>query len=374
MMRMIFLDAASNVKTKKEVLDTLLEIEHKNLANANSLHDGGKSARQVIDFYQDKIYEALKLDKSEFDIIHTSSGTESNNLAIKGYAYSHSGYGRHILVSPLEHSSTNATLGYLKDNNFDVEFIPVNEDGKIDLLYLDQQIRKDTILIVINLVDGEVGFVQDYKKIIEVAKKHDVEVFFDAVQAFGKMEIDYNQLGFFSISPHKFGGLLGTGLLIKRKEIILTPLIHGGKSLTLFRSGSIPVSLIGASSKAIELAISHLDTHMQYVKSLQSHLISKLKEFEDITINSPLTNPYIINISIKGYKGKDIVEYLNNQQIYVSQKAACDILNTPSKVLMAVYNDKTRASSSIRISLNEDNTIEEIDVLIEKLKELINER
>ncbi len=373
-MKMIYLDAASNVKTKKEVLDTFLKIENRNLANANSLHNGGKNARAIVESYQDKIYESLGLDKSEYDIIHTSSGTESNNLAIKGFAYSYSGYGRHILVSPLEHSSTNATLGYLKDNNFEVEFIPVNKDGKIDLISLDKKIRKDTILIVINLIDGEVGFIQDYKNIIEVAKKHNIKVFFDAVQAFGKFKLDYNQLDFFSISPHKFGGLLGTGLLIKRKEIILTPLIHGGKSLTLFRSGSIPISLIGATSKAIELAVLNLDKHYEYVKSLQSYLLAKLKDFSKITINSPLDNPYIINISIEGFKGRDILEYLNSKEIYVSQKAACDVLNTPSKVLMSVYNNKMRASSSIRISINEDNAIEEINELIKQLKEMIDER
>ncbi|MBP5695003.1 MAG: aminotransferase class V-fold PLP-dependent enzyme [Bacilli bacterium] len=368
---MIYFDATSNVKSKQEVLDEFLKIENVVFANANSLHQAGKDANQIINEYQDKIYEVLKLDKNKYDIIHTSSGTESNNLAIKGFVYSHSGFGKHILVSPLEHSSTNATLGYLKDNNYEIEFIAVNKDGKIDLTSLDKQIRKDTILIIINLVDGEAGFIQDYKEILKIADNHQVKVFFDVVQAFGKFPLDYSSLGFFSLSPHKFGGLLGTGLLIKKKEIVLTPLIHGGKSLTLFRSGSIPTSLIAATSKAIEIALENQEEHFLYLKKLHDYLIKKLININEITINSPLENPYITNISIRGFKGSEVVEYLSNNNIYVSQKAACNITNTPSKVLMAVYNDKARAISSIRISMNEDNTLEEIDEFLNKLMEMI---
>ena len=369
---MIYLDNASNVKSKKEVLDLFIKIESMGLSNANSLHQGGKEAFDIVSDYQNKIYELLNISKDEYDIIHTSSGTESNNLAIKGYANSHSGFGRHILVSPLEHSSVNATLGYLKDNNFEIEFIPVNNKGQIDIAALNSLIRKDTILVIINLVDSEAGFIQDYKEISCLCHKKGVTLFMDIVQGFGKFDINYHDLDMFSISPHKFGGLLGTGLLIKRKDIILTPLIHGGKSLNIYRSGSIPISLIASTYKAIEIALSNRENNYKNISNLRDYLFNYLKNNKNILINSPDNNPYIINLSINGYKGNEVVNYLSDKGIYVSQKAACNITSTPSKVIMSVYNDKKRAYSSFRISLNEDNTKEDIDELIRHLEELTN--
>lgn len=300
---MIYLDAASNVKSKKEVLDLFIEVEEKELANANSLHQGGLDAFNLVTNYQNKLYELLNLSIDEYDIIHTSSGTECNNLAIKGFVNSHSGFGKHILVSPLEHSSVNATLGYLKDNNYEIEFIPIDKYGHIILDELEKLIRPDTILVIINLVDGEVGFVQDYQNIAKICSKHQVTLFMDAVQGFGKLDIEFNKLDMFSFSPHKFGGLLGTGVLIKRKNIILTPLIHGGKSLSIYRSGSIPISLIAATYKATELALLEKNKNYQIVSSLHDYLINKIKDNKRILINSTDMNPYIINISILGKKG-----------------------------------------------------------------------
>ena len=369
---MIYLDNASNTKSKKEVLEIFNEIELKGLGNANSLHQGGLDAFEIVNDYQNKIYELLNLDKNEYDIIHTSSGTESNNLAIKGFVNSHSGEGKHILVSPLEHSSVNATLGYLKDHNYDIEFIPVDNNGHIVYEELDHLIRKDTILVVINIADGEAGFVQDYKIIKEICDKHHVRLFTDIVQAFGKIDIEFNKLDMFSVSPHKFGGFVGTGLLIKKKDIILTPLIHGGKSLTIYRSGSIPISLIASTYKAIELALQHKEENYQQVLSLYNNLINRIKDNKNILINSNGDNPYIANISLKNKKGNEIVKCLSDKNIYVSQKAACNITNTPSKVLMSVYHDKLRAMNSIRVSFSENNTIDEVEMLVKNLEEMTN--
>lgn len=369
---MIYFDNAATAKAYKEVLDTFVNVEENLLGNANGANIASQRVNEFVNELHNNIYKNLKLNPNEYDIIYTSSGTESNNLAIKGYALSHSGFGKHILVSPLEHSSINATLGYLKDNNYDIEFIPLDSNGHIDLNELDSLIRKDTIMVIVSLVEPETGIVQDYKALSELCKNKKVTLFMDIVQGFSKMNIELNKIDMFSISPHKFGGIIGTGLLVKRKEIIITPLIHGGKSLSIYRSGSIPTSLIATIDKAIEISINNQEEHYQHVKKLHDYLLDNLKEINAVQINSKDNFPYIVNISVKGYRGNELVKYFSDKDISISQKSACSVPNTPSKVIMAVYKDKVRATSSIRISLSYMNTIEEIDIFLNALKELIN--
>ena len=367
---MIYLDSASGRKVKKEVLEYFNEIESNYFSNANSLHSLGKKSLEMNEYFNKEILKLLELDSNEFEIIHTSSGTEANNLAIKGIANSYSGFGKHILVSPFEHSSTNATLGYLKDHGYEIEFLELDENGQIDLNILDNQIRKDTILVIINIVEGETGLIQfHYKEISKIVHNHHTNFFADVVQAVGKIKLDYSYFDLFSVSPHKFGGLTGTGMLIKRKDIILTPLIHGGKSLSIYRSGSIPTGLIATTYKSLEIAVNLLEKNYIYVKSLYDYLLESLKDNDKILVNSlSKDNPYILNLSIKGHRGSEIVNLLDEKEIYISQKAACNISNTPSKVIMALFHDKSRASESFRISLDEEKNPADLEYFLKILK------
>ena len=315
---MIYFDNAATTKPYKEVLDTFVNVEENILGNANGTNISSQKVNSFVNKLHNNIYKNLKLNPEEYDIIYTSSGTESNNLAIKGYALSHSGFGKHILVSPIEHSSINATLGYLKDNNFEIEFIPLDSKGHVDINALNCLIRKDTILVVTNLVEPETGLLQDYKTISELCKNKKVTLFMDIVQGFSKTNIELDRLDMFSISPHKFGGIIGTGLLVKRKEIIITPLIHGGKSLSIYRSGYIPTSLIATIDKAIEISINNQEEHYQCVKKLHDYLIDNLKEINAVQINSKDDFPYIVNISVKGYRGNEIVKYFSDKDISIS--------------------------------------------------------
>ena len=173
-----------------------------------------------------------------------------------------------------------------------------------------------------------------------------------------------------SFTPHKFGGLIGTGILLKRKSTILTPLIHGGESASVYRSGSIPLGLIASSCKAIELMSINKHENVLKMQILADYFLEKIKEIKEIKVNS-FTNLFIFNLSISGYKGFEVVNYLSANEIYISQKSACSIKNTPSKIVMAVYNDKKRALESFRISISELTTKQDIDELVEKLRSFI---
>ncbi|MCH5171996.1 MAG: aminotransferase class V-fold PLP-dependent enzyme [Erysipelotrichales bacterium] len=370
---MIYLDYAAHHPVKEEVLFEFNKIEMLRLGNSNSSHTLGIEASLLLDNAIGKLFKLLNLNNSEYEIIHVSSATEANNLAIKGVANSYKGFGKHILVSHLEHNSVNACLSYLKDHGFEIEFVENDENGKISLGDLKSKIRKDTILVIVTLEDSETGIIQDYENIASVIKEHEnVHLLMDVTQAMGKFDINYDKIDMFTFSGHKFGGLLGSGFLVKRKDIVLTPLIHGGTSQSIYRGGSVPVSLICSSIRALELEYNDKDINFAHVLSLKNKLINAISDNKCIIVNSS-SNPYIINLSIKNKKGHDVVKKLNEMNICVSQKSACSIPNTPSKIIMAMYHDKNRALSSFRISLSYLTKKEEIDELIKALEVITNE-
>lgn len=365
---MIYLDYAANYPTKKEVLDELVKVESAFIGNANSVHEEGKKSKEYFSFCNEEIKRLLSLGE-EKEIIYTSSATESNNLAIKGVIEAYSSFGNKVLVSELEHSSINGCLGYLKDKGIQVEFIKTKDNGLIDESDLKNKLTNNVILVVIGLVDGELGTVQDYKKISEIVSSSSSHLLMDVTQGMMKVKIDFSYIELASFTPHKFGGLTGTGVLIKNKSTILTPLIHGGESSSIYRSGSIPLGLIASTYKAIELEKVHFDENQKIINELSTYLLSRLQEIKNIHINS-FENKNIFNLSYKGKKGSYMVEYLSSKGICVSQKSACSIKNTPSKIVMAVHKNKELALSSFRVSISEYTKKEDIDALIDALKEL----
>lgn len=366
---MIYLDYSANFPVNKEVLDYMCEVELKYYGNYNSSHKLGLLSKQKYQEMDNHIKNILNLDDNH-EIIYTSSATESNNLAILGIAESYSGFGKKILVSELEHSSINATLGYLKDKGYQIEFIKTLDSGLIDLIDLKEKLTKDTILVIVTLVDGETGIIQDYKNIASIISTNpNTHFLVDATQGVGKIDIDFNVIDLTSFTPHKFGGIIGSGCLIKKKSTVISPLFHGGMSNTIYRSGSVPLGIIASIEKALDLRFKNMEENNLKTKNINEYLLSKLKEMDNVIINSS-NYPYIVNISLKNKLAKDSVNYLNEHDICISQKSACSIKNTPSKIIMAIYKDKKRALSSFRISLSELVTKEEIDEFIKVLKEL----
>lgn len=371
---MIYLDYAANYPVKDEVLKKLIDVEKKYYGNTNSFHKVGEESLKKYQEENLKALRLLNLDPSEYEIVYTSSASESNNLAIKGIYNSYQGFGKHILTSPFEHSSVSATLGFLKESGAEVELLKANSDGKIDLIDLKNKLRNDTILLTMILIESETGIIEPYKEVIDVLKDYpNCHLLIDATQAMCKLPLDYNGIEMFSFAPHKFGGIIGSGFLVKKKSTILTPLIHGGKSVSIYRSSTCPLGLISSSIKALELGLNDLNKNYAYVKSLNDYLIDNLKDIKEIEFNSKDNSPYILNISIKNKKAGETVKYLSDHNICVSQKSACSIKNTSSSTIMNIYHDKNRALSSFRISLSSLTTKEELDEFIKVLRSYINE-
>ena len=366
---MIYLDYAANTPVDDRVIDEFVRATKKYIANPNSSHLLGKEASIEID--ECSIYLAHYFKCDSKGIIYTSGSSESNNLVIKGIVSKYRGEKKNIIISSLEHSSVVAPCNYLTSLGFDVNVISVDKDGKIDLEELKNTINKDTVLVSICSVDSELGTIQPIKKIASIVKEYPDCIFHtDATQAIGKTTIDFSCVDFITFAPHKFFGLNGFGCLVNRNNIKLLPLIHGGKSTTIYRSGTPVTANVVALKKAFMLAVESLDKREKYIKELNNLLRESLSKYDFIHINSPKNSIYnTLNISLIGINNLDVVEELEKKDIYVSTTTACSLGNMPSKSVLAITGDESLASNTIRISMSHLTTKEDINNF---LKEFIS--
>ena len=353
----IYLDYASNTPVDKDVLNTFNEIILKYFANPNSTHILGKVTNEKIQKTTENIIKELSkkanLDEN-MEIIYTSGSSESNNLAIKGIAKSYKENGKHIISTFLEHSSVSSPLTYLKEQGYEIDIVNITNEGKVDLEHLKSLIRKDTILVSICYIDSEVGIVQPIEEIAKIVKEYP-NCFFhvDCTQAVGKINIDLKNIDLISFAPHKFYGLNGFGALIKNKEIVLEPLINGGASTTIYRSGTPVIGQICALEKALEISFNNLEERKKYVKNINKKLRENLSKYKDVKINTfSDENPFILNISVNGVKATEFKNKLEEYGVCISIKSACTITITPSRIVMAMTHDRKRALASFRISLS----------------------
>lgn len=358
---MIYLDYAASTPVDEDVLDNFIKVTKEEYANPNSSHDLGAKAKEMIDNSTNKIAELLGVSSEE--IIYTSGATESNNLVIRGIAERYKNRGKHIIVSSLEHNSIIASCTYLQEIGYDIDLIPINSNGLVDIDSLKSMIREDTILVSVCAVDSEIGLTQPIEEIGELLKKYENIVFHtDASQAIGKVKIDYTNCDLITIAPHKFYGMNGISILFKKKNVSLKPIILGGKSTTVYRSGTPVINMITSTSVALEKALSLLDERYEYISKLNKKIINKLNEYDGVHINNTDRSiPHTINISIKGVKSDVFASKLNENHVMVSTKTSCCPVNTPSKLVYALTKDKKLASTSLRISLSHLTTDAEID-------------
>jgi cysteine desulfurase len=370
---MIYLDYAANTPVDKDVLNYFYDISIKYYANPNSMHKLGIEAKNIIDNATESIANYFNISKDE--IIYTSGSTESNNMVIKGVCERYKNKGKHIILSSLEHNSSIASATIMQDKGFDVDLLPVNKDGIVDINKLKELIRDDTILVSIVSVDSELGIVQPIEEIANLLKNYDNIIFHtDATQAIGKVNINYNNVDLITFTPHKFYGLPGIGILIKKKNVNLIPLINGGKSTTVYRSGTPTTALIASSAKALQIATNNLDERYNHVKKLNEIIINHLKKYDFIHINNTDKSiPYTINFSIKNINSKEFAKILENNEIYISTKTTCCPEKTPSKLVYALTKDKQLASTSLRVSLSHLTTIDEINEFLEIFDKCIGE-
>ena len=361
---MIYLDYSATTKVSDEVLDTFIKSSKEFIGNPNSIHSLGVKSKNIINSATKQIANLLRVKEDE--IIYTSGSSESNNLALKGIALKYKNRGKHIITTTLEHSSISSPLNYLKNLGYIIDYVKLDNDGRVDLDDLKSLIRDDTILVTICAVNSELGILQDINKIGEIIKKYPKCYFHsDITQAIGKVKIDLTNVDLASFSAHKFFGIKGVGALIKKEKIELTPLIHGGVSTTIYRSGTPALPLIVSLSKAVRLALEDIDKKYDYVKELNDYLKNKLTKYERVTINSNKNSiPHILNISILGVKPETMVHALEKDEIYISTKSACSTPNQKSEALYELTKDIEASKSSIRISISYITTKDEIDNFI----------
>lgn len=369
---MTYLDYSATTPVSEEILDSFNKITLKYIGNPNSLHKLGIQANEMINKATNQIAEILDIKPTE--IIYTSGSSESNNLAIKGIALKYKNRGNHIITTPLEHSSINGPLNYLIDNGYEVDFVKLDKNGLVDLENLKSLIKDTTILVSINSVNSEIGIRQPIEEIGELLKQYP-KVFFhvDMTQSIGKINIPMENIDLMSFSAHKIYGIKGVGCLIKKEKINLEPLIHGGKSTTIYRSGTPAVGLICSISKALRLATENLEEKYKHVKELNEYLKENLKKYEKVYINSnEKCVPFVLNISVIGIKPETLLHALEEDDIYISTQSACSSNTTLSKAVLNLTKDEKRASSSVRISISYLTTKQEIDTLLKSFDKIYN--
>ncbi len=362
---MIYLDYNATTPVDKRVLDTFNKVCIEYPGNSNSLHSLGIKSKQLEDYATEKIADLLKI--SPKDIIYTSGSSESNNLAIKGVCSKYKNRGKHIITTFLEHSSVIGPLNYLSNDGYEVDFVKITDEGLVDIDHLKTLLTDDTILVSICLVDSEIGLKQNIDEIGKLLKEYPKCYFHvDCTQAVGKVNIDFTNIDLASISAHKIFGLKGIGMLIKKENIVIEPLIHGGKSTTIYRSGTPALPLIVSLMKALELIIPNIKTNYNYVEKLNKKIISALSKYENVHINSTKNSiPYTINFSLKNIKPETFIHALDENKVYISTKSACSSSDSISNSVYALTKDRDISSTSLRISLSYRTTMEEVDKALE---------
>ncbi len=368
---MVYLDYAANTPADKEVLDTFYEVSLEYIGNPNSPHSPGDKARARMEQSTKQIANLLGAEENE--VIYTSGASESNNMAMKGIANNYKRYGKHIITTYLEHASVTGPATALQNDGYEVDFVNLAEDGRIDTEHLKELIREDTVLVSVCYVDSEAGTIQPIEEISKIVKsKPHCYFHVDATQAVGKIPVSFGNVDLMTFSGHKFYGINGCGVLLKKEALMLEPLIHGGLSTTSFRSGTPALSLAAATEKALTLSVKDLTARYEYVKGLNHKLREALKAYDNIKINTPAEgSPYILNISIKGVNTNQLQKELNNMDIYVATKSACCAPNTVSRPVYAITKDRKLALSTLRISLSHLTTEEEIGVFLEGFKKAL---
>lgn len=370
---MIYFDYAATSFVEDEILDSYYKFLKENFANANSLHHLGVVNASYLEKGRKQIASFFGLNSKE--VIFTSGASESNNLALKGIAFKYQNRGKTIITTRLEHSSISQTLEQLERCfGFNIKYIDVDNEGKVDLKNLEKMIDNDVILVTICAIVSETGHRLNVEEVGKMLKKYP-KVFFhvDATQLIGKMPLNVENIDLVSFSAHKFYSLKGVGCLLKKQNVALEPLINGGEQEDGLRAGTSNVGAIMMMSKSLRIAYLKMNERYSYVKKLFDYLYEQLSLIKDIKINSSLNgSPYILNFSVLGYRNEVLLNEFSSKEIYLSSKSACSSKDKGlSNIVKYLYCDDKRALSSLRVSFSYRNTIEEIDIFIKNLKEIM---
>ncbi|MDY0408675.1 cysteine desulfurase family protein [Virgibacillus soli] len=373
---MIYLDNSATTKPHKEIIESFQQVTTRFFGNPSSIHQFGGDAERLL--LKAKEQAAQLLEVAENEVFFTSGGTEGNNLAIKGIAFEHQNRGKHIITTEIEHPSVYDACKSLETFGFEITYLPVNEAGVISLHDLEAAIREDTILVSVMHVNNEIGSIQPIEEIGHICSQYPKLYFHvDDVQGFGKVPLNLERakVDLCTISGHKFHGLKGTGILVKRNHISLHPLFHGGEQQAGIRSGTENLAGIVAMVKAMRLIKERETDERSTLRHLYMQLREGLQEVEGVFMNSPENGaPHIVNISVPGLKPEVMIHTLGQKNIFISTKSACSSKQLDeSRIIKACGFSLERSQSALRISLSYDNTNEEISEFLDIFKKAMNE-
>ena len=372
-MKEIYFDNSATTPIKSEVLNAMMPFLTTEYGNPSSLYSVGRRAKHAIENARKQVAELLNCNSNE--IFFTAGGSESDNLALKGFAYANKEKGNHIITSKIEHPAILETCRTLEKQGFEVSYINVDEDGIIKLEELQKAIKPSTILISVMAANNEIGTIQPIEEIAKIAHSHNIVFHTDAVQAIGNMQIEVTKMGIdmLSLSGHKIHAPKGIGALYVKNGIQFEKIINGGHQEKDKRAGTENVAGIVGIGKACEIARKNMEIHIRYLSRLRNYYITKLqKEMPNkIRINGTLEKrlPGNANVSFEGIDASELIFKLDEKGICVSSGSACSSGNPkPSHVLQAINVPEKYLNSAIRTTFGDNNTFEQIDYLIKCLK------
>ena len=372
---MIYLDNAATTKMSEEVFDAMKPYFCEQYANPSAIYSFAGSSAKAVDEARKKTAALIGARLEE--IYFTAGGSESDNWAIRAAAEFKKTKGKHIITSTIEHHAVLHTCQYLEKHGFEVTYVNVDAQGKIKLDELKAAIRPDTILITVMAANNEIGTIQPLQEIGAIAKKNKILFHTDAVQAYGHIPLNVDEMGIdlLSASGHKLNGPKGVGFLYIRKEVRIGPLIHGGAQERSRRAGTLNTPGIVGMGAAAELAAKCLDARMKKETELRDYLIERiLKEIPHSRLNGHPTDrlPNNANVCFESIEGESLLILLDQQGICASSGSACSSgALDPSHVLLAIGLSHEIAHGSIRMTLSEDTTKEEIDFTVEAIKQIV---
>lgn len=376
MERRIYLDHAATTAVDKRVVEKMLPYYTEVYGNANSQHFFGRDAAEAVDRARDTIAKIIGALPGE--IYFTSGGTESDNWAVKGAALANQSKGKHIITTKIEHAAMLSTCRQLEKEGFEVTYLDVDRDGIVDLEQLKRSIRSDTILIACMYANNEIGTIEPVEEIAKIAKEHKILFFTDAVQAMPCMDIDVKKIGMdmMAFSSHKFNGPKGVGVLYIRNGVRIDSLIIGGHQERTRRGGTTNVPGVVGVAEALRLNRLTLKEDCEYVASLRDRFVSRVEnEIPFVKYNGHRTKrvPSNADFSFEYIEGESILFSLDLAGIAVSSGSACSSGSLePSHVLLAIGVDVALSHGSIRFSFGKENTMEEVDYTVDKLKEIVS--
>lgn len=375
----VYLDNAASTRVSKPVIELMNKAMDEDYANPSAKHLKGMEAEKYLKEAAIKIAKTMKV--SEKELVFTSGGTESNNMALIGAAMARQRYGKHIISTAIEHSAVHQVLVHLADLGFEYSILKVDEKGQISLEELKSLLRADTILVSVMYVNNEIGAVQDIKAIADIVHGYNKDIYMhtDAIQAYGKFKIFPKKEGIdlLSVSAHKLHGPKGSGFLYIDERVNIKPIIYGGGQQRGLRSGTLNIPGIAGLGEAAKEAYEDFDKEVEYIYGLRDYLIDEITKLNDEGIKLNCEKgvkfaPHVLSISISGVRAEVLLHAMEERGIYIASGSACSS-NHPglSGTLKGIGLKEEFLSSTVRVSFSKYNNKEELDFFLANLKELI---